>query len=93
MGGKKIDKEKKIHKFGRYVDDSLGIYKGKKMELEKKMKELENKEKLKLEVENKNKITFLDIKLKKKMKKVEKWKPNGTKKKRVWKYTATEGVM
>lgn len=62
----KIDKEKKIRKFGRYIDDSLGIWKGNKMEFEEKMKKIRGQKKrikLKLEVENKSKIAFLDIKL------------------------------
>ena len=64
-----IDKERKIRKFGRYVDDSLGIWKGRKTELEEKVKEMEDTEKgikLKLEVENEGKSTFLDIKLEQK---------------------------
>ena len=64
-----IDKERKIRKFGRYVDDSLGIWKGRKTELEEKGKEMEDTEKgikLKLEVENEGKSTFLDIKLEQK---------------------------
>ena len=39
----KVDKVKNIRKFGRYVDDSIGIWKGKKNKLEEKVKELEDK--------------------------------------------------
>ena len=40
-----VDKVKNIRKFGRYVDESLGIWNGKKNELEEKFKELEDKSK------------------------------------------------
>ena len=59
--GEKLEKERKIRKFGRYENDSLGIWKGKKTELEEKVKEIEDKEKgikLKSEVKNEGKITF-----------------------------------
>ena len=73
----KIDKERKIRKFGRYVDDSLGIWKEEKNRIGRKVDEMEEKGKgieLKLEEENEEKITFLDIKLQKKPKKAEKYK-------------------
>ena len=38
-----IDKERKILKFGRYVDDSRDKWKGKKTELEEKVKEMQDK--------------------------------------------------
>ena len=61
-----IDKERRIRRFTRYVDDSLGIWRGEKRELEEKMKELEDNEKgieIKLEIEKDNSINFLDSKL------------------------------
>ena len=59
--------KKRIRKYGRYVDDSLGVWKGSKKELEEKVKKMEDKEKgikLELQIEEKSKITFLDVKLK-----------------------------
>ena len=48
------DTEIRIRKFRRYVDDSIGIWKGRKDKLEKRVKEIEDEEKgikLKLEME------------------------------------------
>ena len=62
-----VENEKRIRKYGRYVDDSLGVWKGSKNELEEKVKKMEDKEKginQELEIEEKGKITFLDVKLK-----------------------------
>ena len=59
--------KKRIRKYGRYVDDSLGVWKGSKNELEQKVKKMEDKEKgikQEFEIEEKGKITFLDLKLK-----------------------------
>ena len=86
----KIDKERKIRKFGRYVDDSLGIWKEEKNRIGRKVDEMEEKGKgieLKLEEENEEKITFLDIKLQKKnQRKLRNINRMAQKKKRVRRY-------
>ena len=61
-----VENEERIRQYGRYVDDSLGVRKGSKNELEEKVK-MEDREKgikLKLEIEEKGKITFLEVKIK-----------------------------
>jgi hypothetical protein len=64
---KKIDEEHRIRKFKRYVDDSIGIWRGRKEDLERKVRSMEDSRKgikLKLEVEEKRKIVFLDVEIK-----------------------------
>ena len=62
-----MENEDRIRQYGRYVDDSFGVWKESKKELEEKVKKMEDKEKgskLKLEIEEKGKITFLVVKIK-----------------------------
>ena len=40
-----MENEERISQYGRYVDDSLGVWKGSKKELEEKVKKMEDKEK------------------------------------------------
>ena len=40
-----VEIEERIRQYGRYVDDSLGVWKGSKKELEEKVKKMEDKEK------------------------------------------------
>ena len=63
---RKFGTEKSIRKFGRYLDDSLDIWKVNKIELEEKVKRMKDKDKeikLELEIEEQGKIIFLDIKM------------------------------
>ena len=86
-----VENEKRIRKYGRYEDESLGAWKGSKKELEEKVKKMEDKEKgikLELEIEEKGKITFLYVKLKRN-KEDGKYKHNGTRKRRMQEYIAT----
>ena len=53
--------------FKRYVDDSIGIWRGRREELESKVRSMEDSRKgikLKFEVEEKRKIIFLDVEIK-----------------------------
>ena len=40
-----VETDKRIRKFERYVNDSLGVWRGSKIELEEKVKKMEDKEK------------------------------------------------
>ena len=67
----KIEGERRIRNFRRYVDNSIGIWRGGKDTLEERVKEMEDEKKgiqLKLEVEKDKKITFLDIELERRRK-------------------------
>ena len=62
----KVEDEGRIRNLKRYVDDSIGICKGKREELEEKVKTMEDGKKgikLKFEVEEKGRIAFLDVEL------------------------------
>ena len=62
----KIEGEGRIRKFRRYMDSSLGIWKGKREERDEKVHSMEDEKeemKLKLEVEEAGRITFLDVEL------------------------------
>ena len=68
---KKWEKEKidehRIRKFKKYVDDSIGIWRGRKEDLERKVRSMEDSRKgikLKLEVEEKREMVFLDVEIK-----------------------------
>jgi hypothetical protein len=61
----KIDEVNRIRNFRRYVDD-IGIWRGKREVLERKVKSMEDNKKgikLKLEFEEYSKITFLDVEI------------------------------
>ena len=66
MEEEKIDKEGRIRKFMRYMDDSTEKWVGKEEELKKKLKDIEDKKKgiqLELDIEEEGRIMFLDIEI------------------------------